>query len=93
LRGTPFDIFGYAKDRRLERALIAEFEGDVEAVLKALAPATELTAIALMSLPDDVRGYGVVKEQAYQKTRAKRDALLKDLASPPPAVARQIAAE
>jgi indolepyruvate ferredoxin oxidoreductase len=93
LRGTPFDLFSYSKDRKLERALIAEFEGDVDTVLKALAPETELTAIALMSLPDDIRGYGIVKEQAYRKTRAKREALLKELANPPPRVARQIAAE
>jgi indolepyruvate ferredoxin oxidoreductase len=93
LRGTPFDLFGYSKDRKLERALIAEFEGDVDTVLKALAPETELTAIALMPIADDIRGYGIVKEQAYRKTRAKRDALLKELANPPPQVARQIAAE
>jgi indolepyruvate ferredoxin oxidoreductase len=93
LRGTPFDIFGYSKDRRLERALIAEFEGDVETVLGLLAPETEATAIALLSLPEDIRGYGPVKQQAYDKSRAKRETLLGDLKNPPPQVARQIAAE
>ena len=93
LRGTPLDLFGYSYDRRLERALIAEYEGDAETVLKALAPETERTAIALLSLPDDIRGYGPVKQQAYDKSRAKRAALLKDLSNPPPLVQRQIAAE
>jgi indolepyruvate ferredoxin oxidoreductase len=93
LRGTPLDLFGYSHDRRLERALIAEYEGDVETMLKLLAPETERTAIALLSLPDDIRGYGPVKQQAYDKSRAKRAALLKDLSNPPPLVQRQIAAE
>ena len=93
LRGTPLDLFGYSHDRRLERALIAEYESDVETVLKLLAPETERTAIALLSLPDDIRGYGPVKQQAYDKSRAKRAGLLKDLSNPPPLVQRQIAAE
>ena len=59
--------------------------------MKGLAPETELTAIALLSLPDDIRGYGPVKQQAYDKSRSVRR--LKDLSNPPPLVQRQIAAE
>ncbi len=35
LRGTPFDIFGYSADRKLERDLIAGYEKDVATVLGA----------------------------------------------------------
>jgi len=93
LRGTALDVFSYSKDRRLERELIREFEADVDTVLSLLAPETESAAVALLSLPEDIRGYGVVKHDAYEKTRARREALLKDLVNPPPLAQRQIAAE
>jgi indolepyruvate ferredoxin oxidoreductase len=93
LRGTPFDPFGYSKDRRLERELIADYESDVRAVLARLSTQTAPIAQALLSLPEDIRGYGPVKEKAVAQARAKRAGLLKDLSDPPPLVAPSIAAE
>jgi len=93
LRGTAFDPFGYSKDRRLERELITEYEGDVRQVLSKLSPQTEHVALSLLSLPEDIRGYGPVKEKSVALARAKRGGLLKDLSSPPPLVAPSIAAE
>jgi indolepyruvate ferredoxin oxidoreductase len=58
-----------------------------------LAPQTERTALALLSLPEDIRGYGPVKEKSVAQARAKRTELLKDLSNPPPLVAPSIAAE
>jgi indolepyruvate ferredoxin oxidoreductase len=92
LRGTPFDIFGYSEDRRLERDLIAGYEKDVAFVLSVLSPATLDTAVELLSLPDRIRGYGPVKQKSVQDARARYTQLAKDLANPPPAP-RQIAAE
>jgi indolepyruvate ferredoxin oxidoreductase len=93
LRGTRFDPFGYSKDRKLERELIADYESDVRQVLTNLSPQTERTALALLSLPDDIRGYGPVKEKSVAQARAKRAGLLKELTSPPPLVAPSVAAE
>jgi indolepyruvate ferredoxin oxidoreductase len=93
LRGTPFDPFGYLQDRKLERELIAEFERDVEAVLANLSEQTAPIARALLSLPEDIRGYGPVKEKSVAQARAKRTKLLADLDNPPPLVAPSIAAE
>ncbi|MGM4988586.1 indolepyruvate ferredoxin oxidoreductase family protein [Tardiphaga sp. 841_E9_N1_2] len=92
LRGTPFDVFGYSADRRLERDLIAGYEKDVATVLNLLSPLTVDTAVQLLSLPDSIRGYGPVKEASVVAAKARYAELAKDLANPPP-VPRQIAAE
>jgi indolepyruvate ferredoxin oxidoreductase len=93
LRGTPFDVFGYAEHRRMERELIADYESDVRHVLAKLSDQTAPIALALLSLPEDIRGYGPVKEKAVKQAREKRAGLLKDLADPPPLAAPSIAAE
>jgi len=92
LRGTPFDIFGYSADRKLERDLIVGYEKDVATVLGLLSPANLDTAIELLSLPDRIRGYGPVKEKAVQDAKARYAQLAADLVNPPPAP-RQLAAE
>ena len=38
LRGTPFDPFGYTAERRMERRLIADYEREVEELLRRLTP-------------------------------------------------------
>ncbi len=93
LRGTPLDVFGYNKDRRVERALIASYERDVGTVLRLLSPMTHDIAVELLSLPDKIRGYGPVKEKSIQAARTRYEQLTKDLANPPPLVTPQIAAE
>jgi indolepyruvate ferredoxin oxidoreductase len=92
LRGTPFDIFAYSADRRLERDLIAGYEKDLAHVLGVLSPLTLDAAIELLSLPDRIRGFGPVKEKAVQDAKARYAQLAADLVNPPPAP-RQIAAE
>jgi indolepyruvate ferredoxin oxidoreductase len=92
LRGTPLDVFGYSADRKLERDLIAGYEKDVATVLGLLSPLTVDTAVALLSLPDQIRGYGPVKEASVEAAKVRYAELAKDLSNPPTAP-RQIAAE
>jgi indolepyruvate ferredoxin oxidoreductase len=92
LRGTALDIFAKSPDRKLERDLIASYEKDVATVLGQLSPVTAETALELLQLPDRVRGYGPVKEKAAVEANKRREQLIADLASPPPAP-RQMAAE
>jgi indolepyruvate ferredoxin oxidoreductase len=92
LRGTALDIFAKSPDRKLERELIASYEKDVATVLGQLSPITAETALELLQLPDRIRGYGPVKEKAAHEASKRREQLIADLASPPPAP-RQMAAE
>ena len=64
LRGTPADPFGYAKVRRVERALIKEYRDVVEKLAAGLAARPDDSirdAVALAALPDVVRGYEDIK--------------------------------
>jgi len=82
VRGSVLDPFGWQRDRRLERALAAEYERDVRHALDRLRPDTLEVAVALASLPLDIRGFGPVKAASLDAARPKRDALLAQLHAP-----------
>jgi len=67
LRGTAFDPFGYMGERRFERRLIAEYERIAGRVLEGLGHDNEAEALAILSLFDEIRGFGPVKEEAAQR--------------------------
>ena len=71
LRGTPLDVFGYARVRREERALIGEYRALVERALGSLSPATHDTAVAIGDLPDMIRGYEDIKLDNVRHFRAR----------------------
>ncbi|HTJ98240.1 MAG TPA: DUF6537 domain-containing protein, partial [Bordetella sp.] len=77
LRGTPFDPFGYTKERRTERALVKEYRETIAALLPGLGRGNLETAVALANLPEEIRGYGHIKEAAIDKAQAKRLDLLR----------------
>ncbi|MPQ95002.1 indolepyruvate ferredoxin oxidoreductase family protein [Thioclava sp. JE_KL1] len=76
LRGTPFDPFGYATERKMERALIKQYEADMAEVLPKVTPATMEIARELAELPLTIRGFGPVKAQAEQMAAKRREELL-----------------
>jgi len=76
LRGTPFDPFGYHPERKAERALIAQYESDLGLLLESLDAARLPLAIQLARLPDEIRGYGHVKQWSMKHAAEKREALL-----------------
>jgi indolepyruvate ferredoxin oxidoreductase len=61
LRGTRLDPFGYAEVRRVERAMIPEYERAVDALVAALTADRVDEAITIAELPDQVRGYEHLK--------------------------------
>ncbi|KRS12107.1 indolepyruvate ferredoxin oxidoreductase [Roseovarius atlanticus] len=76
LRGTPLDIFGYSEERRMERALIREYEADMAQVLPKLEGRTQDAIVALAELPLQIRGFGPVKMANAQKAAKQREHLL-----------------
>ncbi len=76
LRGTPLDPFGRTQHRRLERALITEYEATVDTLLDGLAPGNYDTAVAIASLPEQIRGFDVVKERHLEEVRQKQAELM-----------------
>jgi indolepyruvate ferredoxin oxidoreductase len=82
LRGTPFDPFGYSAERRLERRLIAEYEAVVDEVLERLTPASHDLAVELARLPEQIRGFGHVKERHLGVAKQREGELLALLRAP-----------
>jgi indolepyruvate ferredoxin oxidoreductase len=82
LRGTLFDPFGYSAERRLERRLIAEYEAVLEEVLHQLTPANHDLAVELARLPEQIRGFGHVKERHLGVAKARESELLALLRAP-----------
>jgi indolepyruvate ferredoxin oxidoreductase len=76
LRGTVLDVFGYTAERRTERALIGEYEALVDEILTRLATDNHDVAIQLASLPEEIRGYGHIKERNLAAVRPKWNSLL-----------------
>jgi indolepyruvate ferredoxin oxidoreductase len=61
LRGTPFDVFGRAEVRRVERALPGEYRRLVDRALARLTAQTHSQVLAIAELPDAIRGYEQIK--------------------------------
>jgi len=75
LRGTWADPFGYSRDRKIERDLISLFEADLDLAETTAGHGAGPKITELLALPQKIRGYGPVKEDAFEKARAQRDAL------------------
>ena len=86
LRGGWFDIFGRTHERKLERGMIGDFKSLLAEIAASLGPANHDTAVALAALPMDVKGYGYIKDDNYEKAKAKEAALLKTLRRPTPEI-------
>jgi indolepyruvate ferredoxin oxidoreductase len=79
LRGTAFDPFGYAKERKTERALVREYETMLEEVLARLNGENHHIAVGLAAIPEKIRGFGHVKTRHLKAAKADEAALLDQL--------------
>nr|WP_308016194.1 indolepyruvate ferredoxin oxidoreductase family protein [Nonomuraea aurantiaca] len=82
LRGTPFDVFGYAGVRRVERAIITEYRDLMRDALARLSPATADAVAAIAALPEAVRGYEDIKLARVADFRDRARTALAQLSEP-----------
>jgi len=75
LRGGPLDVFGRTEERRMERQLIADYRASISRLLERLADADFVKALALASLPEQIRGFGHVKLASVERARVQWQAL------------------
>jgi indolepyruvate ferredoxin oxidoreductase len=76
LRGTPFDIFGYTTERRMERRLIADYEALLRELSASLNPGNHPLAVEIAALPAQIRGFGHVKAKNVEAAKACEAELL-----------------
>lgn len=86
LRGSVLDIFGYTAERKTERSLITAYEIDIDQLLEEATQKNLDTAIEIASLPQQIRGFGHVKQASIDSVATRRDQLLQKFAGTDPAV-------
>ncbi len=77
LRGSALDLFSKTEERQTERKLIEEYIQLLDQILAKLNPVNHAAAVALASVPDEIRGFGHVKEKNLAAARELQAARLK----------------
>jgi indolepyruvate ferredoxin oxidoreductase len=72
LRGTAFDLFGYAAERKAERRLVDDYLAMIERHIATLKGEQIPVLASLARLPEMIRGYGHIKEQNIGKSLAEK---------------------
>ena len=84
LRGTALDIFGRTQERRQERALIGEYRLSIDEVLASLNATNHAAAVEIARIPEQIKGYGHVKERNLRAARQQWQALMQRWREPQP---------
>ena len=72
----------WSAQRRAERRLISEFEAELDRIAAALTPERFEAAVNLARLPQEIRGFGYIKEEAMERAAEKRRALEEEFRRP-----------
>jgi indolepyruvate ferredoxin oxidoreductase len=75
LRGSALDVFGYTQERRTERALIGQYRASVAELLAQLNASNHTLAVEIARIPEQIKGFGHVKERHLAAAREKWAAL------------------
>ncbi|GAB5389876.1 MAG: indolepyruvate ferredoxin oxidoreductase family protein [Alphaproteobacteria bacterium] len=82
LRGTPFDLFGYTAERKMERGLIDEYKAILTTITDNLSDTNHDAALTLTESVMSIRGYGHVKEAAVDTWKAQKQSMINRFLSP-----------
>ena len=82
LRGTPWDIFGYGEERKLELQLIVDYERTIATLLDGLNQGNHAVAVEIASIPEQIRGFGPVKRRAVDCARQRQREMLSEFQKP-----------
>jgi indolepyruvate ferredoxin oxidoreductase len=75
LRGGALDIFGHTEERRMERGLIASYEVALDRLVAGLCTESLPLALKIAEIPQQIRGYGHVKDASVQTAKAAEEKL------------------
>ncbi|MBX3667169.1 MAG: 2-oxoacid:acceptor oxidoreductase family protein [Rhodocyclaceae bacterium] len=84
LRGGSMDYFGNTEERRQERQMIEDYIRELDDICARLNPANHAAAVALASVPDEIRGYGHVKENSIVEAKKLREQRMQAFQNPAP---------
>jgi len=88
LRGGALDVFGYTAERKMERKLIDDYFATIDELLAKLDRDNHALAVEIASIPEEIRGYGHIKEANAAKAATRWTTLLAQWRSPvAPAIA------
>ena len=81
LRGTAFDPFGKTAERKMERRLIEEYEQIIEELLRGLSKKNHALAVEIARIPEQIRGYDLVKQKHVESAKSQKNELLNEFRS------------
>ena len=76
LRGGALDLFARSDERKMERALIGEYRDCIDELLRGLSADKLPLAAEIARVPEEIRGYGHVKERHLKAARIKWGTLM-----------------
>ena len=76
LRGGALDLFANTEERKTERALIQQYRDCIDELLQTLSAEQLPLAAEIARIPEEIRGYGHVKERHLKAAQAKWDTLM-----------------
>ncbi|MBY4677548.1 indolepyruvate ferredoxin oxidoreductase family protein [Marinobacterium arenosum] len=82
MRGGLLDPFRHSADRKLDRQLLANYEALLDTLVRDTNADNHAVAVKLAALPNEVRGFGPVREQAAEKVAEQQKKFLAELKQP-----------
>ena len=82
IRGGALDIFAKTEERRHERQMIEDYIKQLDEIASKLNAANHAAAVELACVPDEIRGYGHVKERSIKTAKALEEKLLHAFRNP-----------